>query len=59
MEDEIKEYSDAVKANIAACEAEVKAKEKKKLAHYRLVKAREAMRQKESELLEDMDRRLP
>lgn len=51
MEKEIKEYSLAVKENIEAAQAENTAKDAKRKSYYRLLRAKEALRQKESELL--------
>lgn len=58
MEDVIKEYSEAVKANIDASKAVVDANVLKRAAHYRLMKARDALRSKEKDLLEDCENHL-
>lgn len=53
MKDVLKEYSDAVSENIEASKLECEAKDRKKKAHYRLLRASEELRMKTRELLED------
>lgn len=56
MKAELKEYSDALEANLEASRNELLAKDLKRKAYYRLQMARENLRQKERELLEDSER---
>lgn len=53
MNDAIKEYQEALIENIEASKFEVKAKDRKQKARYRLLKAKELMRDMETDLLED------
>lgn len=52
MENELKEYFDAVNENIACSRNELTAKEAKRKSYYRLIRAKEELRAKEFELLE-------
>ena len=52
MKDEIKEYAEAIEENLNATKNEMMAKEKKKQAHYRLLRAKEEMSAKEREILD-------
>lgn len=53
MEKALKEYKDAVIENIEASKAEAHAKDRKRKAHYRLLRASEELRATTRELLED------
>lgn len=53
MEQELKEYFEAVNENLKTSQDELIAKEAKRKAYYRLMRAKQAMRAKESELLEE------
>ncbi len=52
MKKEIQEYAEAVQENINASHNELLAKDLKRKAYYRLMKAKEALKLKESELLD-------
>ncbi len=54
MTPEIKEYSDAMEAHLDARRQEVKSRDLVRKTHHRLLKAKEALRHKEQDLLEDM-----
>lgn len=56
MKKELVEYAAAVEENLEASKGELMARERKIKAHYRLLKAKEALRDKELELLEDAER---
>lgn len=53
MQKVLKEYSDAVTENLEAAKAETNAKDRKRRAHYRLLRASEELRAVTKELLED------
>ena len=53
MENEIKEYANAIEAHIKACRDETLAKQIKKQTYYRVMRAKDELRSKERELLED------
>lgn len=50
---ELLEYNDAVNENIEASRSLVSAEDRKKKAHYRLLRASEALRMRTRELLDD------
>ena len=56
MEKEIKEYGDAIQAHMNARKNEVVARDTVKKTHYRVLKAREALKSRESDILEDIER---
>jgi len=53
MDKEIKEYSEAVKEHISVCAEEHLIKAKLQKCRYRLLRASQALRMKQQELLED------
>jgi hypothetical protein len=53
MKDVIKEYTQALEENIAASKLENEAKDRKRKAYYRLVRARESLRALELQTLEE------
>lgn len=53
MKDVLREYAEAVQENIDASKLESEAKDRKRKAHYRLLRASEELRMKTRELLED------
>ena len=53
MEKVLKEYKEAVEENLSAAKAEVNAKDRKRKAHYRLLRASQELRSMTNELLED------
>lgn len=55
MQNEIREYAEAVQANLLASESESQAKETKRQAYYRLMRAKDALRTREREILEQVD----
>lgn len=55
MKEEIQEYQEAVEAHIQAAKDECVAKDKKRKAYYRLIRAKDAMRAKEHELLNNYE----
>jgi len=56
MQKEIQEYKLAMEESIEASKFEGDAKARKKKAHYRLLRAKDELRAKESEILQDLDR---
>lgn len=55
MEKIIKEYSEALKENLSATQDEIQAKDKKKKAYYRLMRAKDALRAMETDLLSKIE----
>lgn len=55
MQKEIKEYADALDGMMIAQKSELKARVDMRKAHYRLRDARDALRAKETEMLEAME----
>ena len=49
----LKEYNEAFQENLQASKMEAEAKDRKKKAHYRLLRASSELRDKTRELLED------
>lgn len=49
----LKEYQEAVEANIKASQDEAESKDRKRKAHYKLLRASEALRAGTKELLEE------
>lgn len=56
METVIKEYSEAVRDSLKASQDALGAENRKRLAHYRLIRAKDELRARERELLEDSER---
>lgn len=55
MQKELKEYAEAFEMHLQAQTNELKAKHEVKATHYRLLLAKDALRAKERELLEDIE----
>ena len=53
MKELLKEYANALEENLEASRAEVQIKDMKRKAYYRLMRAKEAMRAEERELLDN------
>lgn len=58
MEKELKEYKEAIEENLEASKKEMGAKDAKRKAYYRLIRAKEALRAKEIDLLEESERNM-
>lgn len=56
MNPEIKEYSEALEAHMAARRQEVKSRDLVRKTHNRVLKAKEALRHMEQDMLEDIEK---